>query len=433
MHRIIALTDPAPRNYIAAVTPLRRLRGGETGAPSRTTAGEIEAWLYADAVREDDLLVLFDALAWRMVAAGLCLDRATLHVGTLHPQIVGFGWHWNRADGFCDEVKVAEEVRTTDAYRRSPLFRAVEHGETCRGAPSDPRTRERFPLMAELAAQDITDYTALPLRAGGGYHNAATIATRHPGGFPPAQYEIIRRILRLFALHVERHISLRIARNLLDVYLGSAAGSRVLQGSIRRGAGEVISAIVWISDLRGSTDLADRLQGSELLALLNAYFERLVVAVLGQGGEILKFVGDGLLAVFPYSAFASAGAAAEAALTAAVQARDAVETLNREPPAELDAIAGWKPLVTGIALHEGDVFFGNVGAAERLDFTVIGPAVNTASRIEALTRDLGRAILITEPVAERLNYALEDLGWHHLRGLARPIRVFSPGVAAAQD
>lgn len=418
--------DTSPRSYPPFVTLLRRTSAGPATAPARMTPAEIESWLLAGAVAETDLLPLFESLAWRLIAADLPVDRASLHVGTLHPQLFGFAWNWARDDGLCDEVKVSEASLKTDAYRRNPLFRVIEHGETVRGRTGDAQALARFPLLAELAAQGFTEYAALPLSTGGTYHNAGTAATKQPGGFTEAQYAAVRRILSLFALHVERHIALRIAGNVLDTYLGSAAGGQVLRGSIKRGAGEAIQAIVWASDLRGFTDLADRLDGPQMIALLNAYFERLAGAVMDQGGEVLKFIGDGLLAVFPFSAYPDERAAAEASLAAAEQALADLETLNAAPPPELAAIDGWQPLRSGIALHEGEVFFGNVGAPERLDFTVIGRAVNAAARIEALTKPLGRAILVSEPVARRLQRPLDDLGAHPLRGLAQPLRLFSP-------
>jgi adenylate cyclase len=210
----------------------------------------------------------------------------------------------------------------------------------------------------------------------------------------------------------------------LDTYLGTAAGGKVLRGSIHRGSGERIRAIIWASDLRGFTDLADRLEGADMIALPNAYFERLVGAVLIHDGEVLKFIGDGLLAVFPFAAFGDEAQAATASLAAAEAAMAAVDRLNADPPPELACIAGWQPLRSGIALHEGDVFFGNVGAEARLDFTVIGRAVNAASRVEAMTKTLGHSILITEPVARRLDRPLKPLGAHALRGLAEPVPLF---------
>ena len=169
----------------------------------------------------DDLLQLFELLVWRLVAAGLPLDRASLHVGTLHPQLFGFSWNWNRADGLCDEIKVSEAALKTDAYRRNPLFRVIENGEAFRGNTRDPKTVDQFPLLAELATHGITEYAAVPLRAGGAYHNAATVATKRTDGFSEEQRADLSRVFTLLALHVERHIVLRIAANVLDTYLAS--------------------------------------------------------------------------------------------------------------------------------------------------------------------------------------------------------------------
>ena len=417
----VARPDPAPRTYPASVSLHRRADSGPAVAAGTASVADVESWLLTDALGEEDVLPFFEQLCWRLVAAGLPVDRASLHVGTLHPQLYGFGWNWNRIDGLCDEVRVAEAALANDASRRNPLFHVIEKGEAFRGRTHE--AAQRYPLMAELARQGYVDYAAIPLRAGGAYHNAATVATKRVGGFSEAQFGDLTRLLRLAALHVERHIALRIAANVLDTYLGAAAGGRVLRGSIKRGSGESIRAIIWASDLRGFTDLADRLDGPDMIALLNGYFECLAGAVLAHDGEVLKFIGDGLLAVFPYSAFADERAAAAAALSAAESALQAIERLNADPQA-FAAIPGWRPLRTGIALHDGEVFFGNVGAPERLDFTVIGRAVNAASRVEALSKSVGRSIVITEPVMRLLDRPLEPLGVHELRGLAAPISLY---------
>src|SRR5262245_47886408 len=212
--------DPAPRKYPPFITLLRRAARGPSAAPGQTSADEIEAWLLREALREDDMLPLYESLVWRLVAAGLPLDRSSVHVGTLHPQLMGFAWSWNRADGLCDEVKVREAARTSDSYRRNPLFRAKEYGESLHCDPCDPQTLARFPLMAELAAEGITEYIMQAL-ASGAYHNAVTVATRHAGGFSDTQRASLERIFTLFGLHIERHIAQRIAGNVLDTYLGT--------------------------------------------------------------------------------------------------------------------------------------------------------------------------------------------------------------------
>ena len=418
--------DPAPRQYAKAVALVRRSARGASSAPASLTVAELEHWLLREAARESEMVLLFESFVWRMVAAGLPLDRASVHIGTLHPQLIGFAWNWLINDGLCDEVKVAEATNTTDSYRKSALFRVLEHGETIRRKTRDVAAQVEFPILKEFAEQGLSEYIAMPMNGGGMYHNAMTVATKRDAGFSEADFATIRRLLDLFALHVERHIALRIADNALNAYLGETAATQVLRGTIKRGSGEPMRAIIWVSDLRGFTDLSGRLGDANMIALLNAYFECLAGAVLRHGGEVLKFMGDGLLAVFPIQGTDDAKTAASAAVAAAQDALTGLDKLNAEAPSPLDTFDGWKPLRTGIALHEGDVFFGNIGAPERLDFTVIGSAVNEASRVEALQKTLGRSLLITEAAARHLDCKLDDLGEHTLRGVEAKMRIFSP-------
>jgi adenylate cyclase len=417
--------DPAPRKYPASVRLKARSARGRACAPAMQDAAGVETWLLEDAGRIDSLMALFEAFVWQLVAAGLPLDRASLHVGTLHPQLYGFAWNWNIADGLCDEIQVGEDVLRDEAFLRSPLAEVFRTGGLLRLDPADPATAERFTLVDDLRALGITDYLALPL-GGSGYHNVATIATRTEGGFSPDAYRLLQRLLRLLALHVERHIALCIAANVLDTYLGAEAGRQVFEGTIRRGEGQRIEAVIWMSDLRGFTDLSDRLDAKDMLSVLNAYFSAMAGTVVDHGGEVLKFIGDGLLAVFPLDRAYPEGSAAQAAVAAAQAAGAAVAGIDRAPPPELESVAGWRPLRSGIGLHIGEVFFGNMGAPERLDFTVIGKAVNAASRVEGLTKPLGRPILMTAAVARALDDPPESLGFHVLRGVAEPVELFTP-------
>lgn len=427
----IPFPSSLPRQYPAAVTLVRRATRGTAAAPAQTDLAAIEHWLLHEAGRDRDLLAFVESFIWRLVAAGMPLDRFSLHIGTLHPQLIGFSWNWAHADGICDEVQVANAANASDSYRRNPLRLIFELGETVRCNPQSAEARARFPLMNDLAPAGMTDYIALPL-SGGGERNALTIATRQAGGFTDDQLARMRPLLRLFALHVERHTALRISDNALGAYLGSGAAAKVLAGTIRRGAGESIRAVIWVSDLRGFTDLSDRLDPTDLLSLLNAYFEVMAGAVLAQGGDVLKFIGDGLLAVFSPQRADGLAAAARAALEAAHMAIAGLAAINDEPPEPLARVGGWRPLRAGIALHEGEVFFGNIGAPQRLDFTVIGSAVNEASRVEALQKTLKRPILVTDAVARHLDTPLDFLGAHALRGVAAPMAIFSPAKVAAE-
>jgi len=421
---------PSGRTYPATVTLVRRSRRYADGPPPSGFQQTIEDWLLTTALDESELLHLFEDFVWRLIDDGHPLDRASLHVGTLHPQLYGFGCNWERADRLCDEIKVPQAALASDAYRRNPLFRVIEHGETVRMRPGDAEAAARFPLLAELEASGFSDYVAMPLRAGGRYHNAMTIATRQPGGFPEALYARFARAARIFALHVERHIAEQLAANVVTTYLGREAGARVLDGSIHRGDGLPIDAVIWVSDLRDFTDLTDRMAPETVLRLLNAYFGALVAAISDAGGEVLKFMGDGLLAAFAYARFDSPEDAARAALSATRSALDAVAALPRSPGEGDDALP---PLRSGIALHEGRVFFGNIGGAERLDFTVIGRAVNTASRIERLTKTLKRPVLISEAVANLVDEPMESMGAHPLRGVGAPVALYAPEVSRPRN
>ncbi len=396
-------------------------------APAVQDAAAIEAWLLGDAIRIGGLLPLFEEFVWRMVAAGLPLDRAGLHVGTLHPLLVGFTWNWNIVDGLCDEIQVSEDTLHLSGFLESPLAVVFNTGQPLRLDLTQPAS-DRFPISADLRAQGFTEYAALPM-GGSEYYNVTGIATRQAGGFSADQFATINHLLRLLSLHVERHTAMRIAENVMTTYLGPDAGAQVLQGSIKRGEGRRINAVIWVSDLRGFTDLSDRLAPEDMLAVLNAYFSAMAGTVAEYGGEVLKFIGDGLLAVFPLDRDYGGQTAATVAVAAAQAALAAEERLGQSPPQDLDGIAGWRPLRSGIGLHVGEVFFGNIGAADRLDFTVIGRAVNTASRLEGMTKTLNQPLLMSAEVAQDLTVPLVSLGTHALRGVGAPIEVFAPRPA----
>ncbi|MBN9005820.1 MAG: adenylate/guanylate cyclase domain-containing protein [Rhizobiales bacterium] len=418
-----------PRVYPTGVSVIRRSSRGAAAAPPTQTPDEIVHWLMHGASREPELLLVLESFIWRIIAAGLPIDRVSLHIATLHPQLLGFAWNWHRADGLCDEVKVQHATAETDSFKLNPLSRIFAQGTSLRRKPQSAEAQAEFPIMRELAAMGYTEYLAMPLGEDR-YRHAVTFATVRPSGFSDADIAQIERLLSLFTLHVERHIAVRIARNALNAYLGSNAATRVLNGDIRRGTGEPIRALIWFADLRGFTDLSDRLSGPDMVEVLNRYFEIFAGAVLANGGEVLKFMGDGLLAVFPLDRDGGK-AAARAALDAAEAAHRGLDDLNATSPAPLDGIAGWRPLRAGIALHEGEVFFGNIGAPERLDFTVIGPAVNEASRVESLQKTLGRNILITAAAARLIDRPLDRLGEFTLRGVAAPMAIYSPASPLA--
>ncbi|UFW90588.1 adenylate/guanylate cyclase domain-containing protein [Bradyrhizobium barranii] len=415
-------SDPAPRSYPPSVSFVRRTR---TSAFATTgdaiTFAAIESWLLEEASSERQMIDLLAKLIRRMKAAGSPVDRLTLHIGTLHPQLAGFAWVWNADDDFCDEVRVADAAIDSDAYRLNPLQRIVDTGETIRRAPKEPAAQVEFPIMIELASAGMTDYVAIPL-SGLDTRNVITVATKKSGGFTEDEIASMTKLFKLFALHVQRHSESKISENALGAYLGSGAAAKVLDGAIKRGAGDSIRAVIWVSDLRNFTAISDALPPEDTLVLLNAYFEAMASAVAAHGGEILKFIGDGLLAVFPVTA--GIAHASRSAVLAAEEAAARLAAFNLAVTVPVSR----PELRAAIVLHEGEVFFGNIGAPERLDFTVIGAAVNEACRVEALTKVLGREFLMTEAVARHLHRGTEHLGEHQLRGVSARVAVY--GLAA---
>lgn len=230
-----------------------------------------------------------------------------------------------------------------------------------------------------------------------------------------------------FSLVLEILAMRSVARNLMDTYLGHSAGVRVLNGEIYRGVNETVDAVIWVSDLRGFTRLSDEFAPPVVLGILNDHFERVVNAISTHGGEVLKFMGDSVLAIFPIANFAGPGEAADAALAAARDARSSIAAGNTKRMEK--GLAG---INYGIALNLGEVVYGNIGAPERLDFTVIGPAVNQTARIEALTKTLARNVLVSHTVAEVAGETLGPLGFQALRGVREPQEVFAVPVTPAQ-
>ncbi|MBV8537606.1 MAG: adenylate/guanylate cyclase domain-containing protein [Alphaproteobacteria bacterium] len=385
-----------------------------------TTIGDVAAWLTSSARRIPDALALLDELCWRLVAIGIPLARMTFHLPTLHPQYYGTGARWTRASGTTEETLVVHGTRDTAMYLDSPIRRVVENGERIRRRLEGPDAVLDFPILADLKAQGITEYIAVPLELST-RRVSITISTDQPGGFRDETLGELASLGPFLAPILELQISRQITVNLLGAYLGQEIGERVLAGDIMRGRGDTVRAIVWLCDLRGFTRLSDHLPGPRVIAILNAYFERVVQQIHQRDGEVLKFMGDGLLAIFAVADAAFAPDAAARALDAAKAAIAAVDDLHGNPVLEDEAV----PRMC-VSIHFGDVFFGNIGAVDRLDFTAIGPAVNLLARLDQLTKRLERRILVTDDFARVCPHPLQSVGTHPLRGLSEPHEIFTP-------
>jgi adenylate cyclase len=407
------LTLPAP-------TPgeeLFRVEGVSSGLGAPIPGGQISRWLLTEGPQIDSGIELFDEMCWRLLGDDVPLWRATLHVGTLHPQILGIGVRWWREREIVENYRILRGSEDTDEYRLSPIRMTIERGKPVRQRLDRPFPET--PLLEKIRKAGGTDYFALPLNRTFRRFPAVTWTTDRRDGFSDADIAKLEDLNPALAAIVEAREARRISANLLDTYLGPQAGRRILAGQITRAQGERMRAVIMVTDLRDFTGLSDRLSGNAVIELLDDYFDAMVSPSQEERGEILKFMGDGVLAIFPADDDEDFAPASLRALGAATRGLDRLAAINRK------RLQSAQPeLRTGIGLHLGEVIYGNVGAADRLDFTVIGPAVNLASRIEGLTKRLSRPLLTSQAFAEICPQPLVSLGVHPVRGLYRPEEVF---------
>lgn len=403
------MTQPAPAPDLSAPLP-----GTE----------EIALWIERTALRDASSQALIAGLAKRFCAAGIPLSRMTALVDTLHPVHEGSVYRW--VDG--------EEGATTLNYGRDydiAGWQATAYYYLERtGLPAYrerlyPGKAPELPALAEFRDNGYRDYLVVVERfEGSGSVGEMTCIytswmTRVPEGFSPAAVATIRRLSPVVALALKCQALHDISATIAETYLGRAAADQVMRGRILRGVASEIEAVLWSSDLMGFTALSEALQPVELIPFLNAYGGALVEAIQGTGGDVLKFMGDGLLAIFPVDS--DPAAACRTALAAERDARRRIAEVNRARAAAAERTTDFY-----LALHLGRVYFGNIGSSDRLDFTVIGPAVNEASRIMALCSSVRRPLLLSARFAETLVSAGEDLP------LASVGRFALKGVSEAQ-
>ncbi len=384
---------------------------------------EIEDWLIREALGAPDLAAMFAELCHRLRQAGVEVDRSMLTWATLHPLIEAESALW------LPETEVQYEAyphrsEDTDEWLQSPI-RAVLTGD-------EPRLRRRlsnanapidFPLCRKLADQGFTDYLVvatpfhLPFQMEDTRRTGIIVswATRSEGGFRDRDIDALDYIQLRFALACRATIQTRMAENIAQTYLGKRAGRQVLSGRIKHGDGDMIDAVIFYCDMRDSTRMAEELGDHVYLKRLNTYFEATAGAVTAEGGEILDFIGDAVLAVFPTDedGFASA---AKRALKAVGEVRRRLDAANS---------GATPPLRCGVALSSGRVSFGNIGISDRLTFSVIGRTVNAAARMELLTKVLGCTVLVTAEIADVADGDFQPAGAHTLAGLTQPVVLFS--------
>ena len=389
----------------------------------------VAEWLLNEGWAATDSTTLIEGLAVRLVAQGLPLSRLLVFIQSLQPQAVGVRYTWSRDNACAESWSAPHSIMQTETFRDSPVFAIIEGAKAVIRRRLDiPDPRLDYPILKDLLAAGATDYVAMPLVFSDGGTNVITFVADRPGGFTAVELDETRDLVRVLARLLEIHAVRRAAKVLLDTYLGKHTGERVLRGLIKRGDGEDIHAVIWFCDLRDSTSMADSMPRTLFLGVLNDFFDCMAGAVLDHGGEVLRFIGDATLAIFA-TGTSSSGVdrgccdtvtACHAALAAAKDAQARMEALNRNR-----ARMGESPLRFGLALHTGDVTYGNIGVPERLEFTVIGAAANEAARLEGLCKTLDQPLLISSAFKGCFPGELISLGFHALRGVSAPVEIFT--------
>jgi len=385
-------------------------------------------WLLNDAWKAASVRDLLVQLSQCLLASGVPIWRLQILIRTLHPQLFATRYTWWRNTGEVEINTAPHEILASQEHRESPYMPILEGAGGVRRSMEGPDPQFDFPVLRELHARGGTDYVAMPLLFSDGQINIITLVSDRTGGFSTEElgqfYEILPVLSRLFEVHALRTTAI----TLLDTYLGKHSGQRVLEGSIKRGDSENIHAVIWFCDLRDSTSLTESLAREEYLAMLNQFFDCMAGAVLDHAGEVLKFIGDAILAIFPIEDPASPEAARHA-IEAAENAQHQIMQLNKQRTAQ-----GANAIGFGIGMHIGELMYGNIGTPGRLDFTVIGSAVNEASRIESMCKTLGQNILLSAEFASLCPNRLVSLGIHTLRGVSTPQELFTlPPPAARPD
>ncbi len=376
---------------------------------------------------EEDLLREF---CEKCRVAGIHVSRALAFIDTLHPVHEGRIFRWR--DDVSDETAMVEYGRSdqgaaAESWQRSPFFHLLQTGEEELRRRIGFGEAADFSIIQEMKDAGHTDYLVLIHRfaddnaIGGMDCVYSAWSTRHPAGFSDDDLVALRRLVPALALAVKAGALARVASTLVEVYLGRDAGKRVLGGRISRGVAERIDAVLWFSDLRGYTKITDTAPPDEVIPLLNDYAEAVITAIQQAGGEVLKLIGDGTLAIFRAEDPAKASAKA---LKAEADMREKVRAVNERRQAEERAVTS-----VYLGLHMGEVFYGNVGSVDRLDFTVVGPAVNETSRIASMCRSVDRPVLVSSAFADALPPAdrvrLVSVGRFALRGVGRAQELFT--------
>ncbi len=394
-------------------------------------ANPLSRWIINEAWEATTSRELTARFARQLNECGMSLTRLRVIIQTLHPLIVAMAYRWQNDAEDVERFEVSNALHEEVKFTKSPLTHIFEGLGGVRRwiSPDDDGDEDEYSIMADLRAEGATDYVAMPMRFSDGQINAVTLATDAPEGFNTQHLGWLHEILPALSRYYEVHAKRRAASALMKTFLGSYTGERVLDGLVKRGDGEDIHAVIWFCDLRDSTPIADSIGREEFLGYLNQFFDCMAGAVLDNEGEVLRYVGDAVLAIFPIKETSGDAVregecpACDACARAAKAAREAgrrIAVANAECRER-----GLPYMDYGIGMHVGTVAYGNIGTADRLEFTVVGRAANEAARIEGLSKELQRNALVSQAFKDAYGGELEPLGEHVLRGVGAPQAIYA--------
>lgn len=414
------------RGYLSFYPNMVSIIGAEV---ERRSGGAIHGnrladWLVREGWQAGSSAELAEKFLQQLRRTGFPVDRSTVILPTLHPQIFATVLVWRADMPGIRTVYEQHDILEQPRFADSPFAPIIRGAGGVRRRMEEPDCKLDFPVVRDLKSEGATDYVAMPFRFSDGQINVMSMTSFAAGGFFTAHlgeiYEVLPMLGRLFEVHAQR----RTATALLETYLGRHTGERVLKGLVKHGDGEHIHAVIWFCDFRDSTPLARTLGRRAYLRQLNRFFYCMAGAVLEAGGEVLRYIGDAVLAIFPISG--NEAEACERAVRAAKLADLRIREMNQKHPERA-------PLRYGIGLHIGTVTYGNIGVPERLEFTVIGAAANEAARVESMTKELKKPVLTSAAFAAAHGGELVSLGFHALKGLEGEHELFTlPGDPSAR-
>ena len=378
----------------------------EVHKPRFSTVEDLTDWMIDGARPSADAREIISGICEGLVGLGVAIDRFMLFIYTLHPNLLGSRFRWRKGE----DIELSHAQMGTfsqEIYTSNPLPRVVEEQMTIRRHLERADCPEDYIIVGELREQGFTDYIALPLIFTTGETHACTWSSAQAGGFSDRDLDILKKINAPLARLTETYMLRLNAAVLLSTYVGRNSGTLIRDGKVHRGDGEEITAVILFVDLKNFTRLSNEIAGSALVGLLNDTFDHLVPSVTSRGGEVLKFMGDGFFAIFPYADEAGLAEMAAAAMDAA---SEGAEALSKDALGDTVSFRA--------AIHCGTFHYGNIGGADRLDFTAIGPPVNYTARLLSAATGLGCDRVASTDIASRAPDRCEKAGTADLKGFS---------------